>query len=411
MSPGATQHDADADDAGAGQPGALDGIRVLDLTSVVMGPVGTRILGDLGADVVVVEAAVGDRNRAMGPGPHRELSGVTLNLMRNKRSISLDLKHPRGRELCLELAAQSDVVVTNLRPGPLERLGLGYEAIRAARGDVIFCSAHGYPSDSDQADAPAYDDIVQAASGIGDLFQRAGYDPILAPTIVADKVCGMAIANAVLAALFHRERTGRGQRIEIPMVETTRAFVLVEHGSGAIPEPPLARAGYPRILTPERRPRPTADGWINLLPYDREHYVSLFTAGGRPELVDDERIRTGRNRILHSNTLYRDVAEILPQRTTDEWLEFCAEHGIPASRLVTLDEIVDELPLAEHPLVGGYRVVPPPERYSETPQSVRRPAPLIGENGRDVLAELGYDAAALDALESEGVLGVPSSAS
>ena len=391
--------------------GPLDGIRVLDLTSVVMGPLGTRILGDLGADVIVVESGYGDRNRAMGPGPHRELSGVTLNLMRNKRGVNLDLKQPSGKQACLDLAASCDVFVTNLRPGPLERLGLHYEAIKAVRDDVVFCSAHGYPSDSEMANAPAYDDIVQAASGVGDLFHKAGHEPTLVPTIFADKVSGMAIANAVLAALFHRERTGRGQKVEIPMVDTTRAFLLVEHGAGAIPEPQLSGAGYPRILTTERRPRPTADGWINLLPYDREHYEALFTAGGRDDLVDDERVRTGRNRILHSTTLYRDVAEILPHRTTDEWLAFCDEHGIPASRTVTLDEIVDELPMAEHPLTGPYRVIPPAERFSETPQSVRRPAPLIGEHGRDVLAEIGYGDDRLDELEQSGALGIPSTRS
>lgn len=388
--------------------GPLDGIRVLDLSSVVMGPLATRILGDLGAEVVLVEARIGDRNRTMGTGPHPELSGVSLNLMRNKRSVDLDLKHPRGRQACLDLAAGCDVVVTNLRPGPLGRLGLDYESVRAVRDDVVFCTAHGYPSDSKRANAPAYDDIVQAASGVADLFRRAGQEPALAPTLVADKVSGMAIANAVLAALFHRERTGQGQRVEVPMVDTTRAFVLVEHGAAAIPEPAAGRAGYPRILTPERRPRATADGWINILPYDREHYAAMFTAGGRPDLVDDERIRTGRARIEHSDALYREVGALLPQRTTDEWLAFCEENGIPASRVVTLDEMVDELPLAEHPRVGSYRVVPPTERFSETPQSVRRPAPLIGEHGREVLAEIGYDEATLDELERLGVLGIPS---
>lgn len=184
------------------ETGPLDGIRVLDLSKVIMGPYSTQMLGDLGADVIVIEDRAGDTNRAMGPGPHPELSGVSLNLMRNKRSIGLDLKHPDGRAAALELAASADVVVTNLRPGALKRLGLSYEAVRDLKPDIVFCAAHGYPSDSDKADDPAYDDVIQSASGIGDLFSRLGMDPLLLPTLVADKVCGWAIATSVLAALL-----------------------------------------------------------------------------------------------------------------------------------------------------------------------------------------------------------------
>ena len=386
-------------------PGPLSGVRVLDLTSILMGPLGTRSLGDLGADVIFVETAAGDRNRSMGPGPHPELSGIALNLLRNKRSIALDLKHPRGRQAFLDIAATCDVVVTNLRPGPLERLELGYDAVRSVRSDVVFCRANGYPSSSEQANAPAYDDIIQSASGIGDLFQRAGQQPTLIPSLVADKVCGMAIANAVLAALYHRAMTGQGQSIEIPMIDVMRAFVLTEHGSGAIPEPPMAEAGYPRILTPERRPQATADSWINILPYIPEHYVALFTAGGRRDLIDDERFGSRQARSENTDSLYHEVAQILPQRTTAEWLQFCGEHGIPAAEAASLDELVDALPVAEHPVTGSYRVIPPPERFSETPPGVHRPAPLTGEHSREVLAEIGYDDTTLDELEAAGILG------
>ncbi|MEM7285546.1 MAG: CoA transferase, partial [Actinomycetota bacterium] len=269
--------------------GPLAGLRVLDLTSVIMGPLASRILADLGADVIVVEGRKGERHRAMGGGPHRELSGVALNLLRNKRSIALDLKHDAGRQACLDLAATADVMLTNLRPGPVRRLGLDYEAVRAVRPAVIYCQAHGYPSDGPQADAPAYDDIIQSASGVGDIYRLAGHEPSLFPTLVADKVSGMTIANAVLAALVHRGVSGEGQFIEIPMIDAMRSFVLVEHGAGAISEPPVAPAGYPRILTPQRRPQQTSDGWINVLPYDKAHYNALFGEGGRPDLVDDER--------------------------------------------------------------------------------------------------------------------------
>ncbi|MDA3041307.1 MAG: CoA transferase, partial [Actinomycetota bacterium] len=314
------------------EPGALSGVRVLDLTSVVMGPLSTQLLGDLGADVVSIEDSVGDTNRSMGPGPQPGLSGVSLNLLRNKRSVSLDLKHPEGRAAFLRLAATADVMVTNLRPGPLGRLRLTYEDIRSVRPDIVFCQAHGYPSDGPQADSPAYDDIIQSASAVGELFERQGHEPSLLPTLVADKVAGLTIASAVLAALFHRSRTGRGQRIEVPMIDVMRAFVLVEHGAGAIPEPPVDKAGYRRILTPERRPQRTSDGWINVLPYTREHYQTLFGAGGRDDLFDDPRTETRESRIANSDSLYREIAAILTQRSTQQWLALCDEHDIPATR-------------------------------------------------------------------------------
>lgn len=387
--------------------GPLAGVRVVDLSSVLMGPVATRTLGDLGADVIFVESATGDRNRSMGAGPTAQFSGIALNLLRNKRSIAVDLKQSRGRQAFLDIAATCDVMITNLRPGPLGRLGLRYEAVREVRPDIVFCRAHGYPSSSDQADAPAYDDIIQSASGVGDLFGRTGVDPILFPSLVADKVCGLTIANSVTAALYHRALTGQGQCIEIPMIDVMRAFVLTEHGSGAISAPPVANAGYARILTPERKPQRTADGWINILPYDQEHYVALFEAGGRPDLAADERFATPIERVTHSDSLYRDVASVLGQRTTAEWLELCTEHGIPATEAATLDEIVSVLPIDEHPVAGPYRVIPPPEQFSETPPGVRRPAPGIGEHGREILAEVGYDTGTIDSLVDSGILSVP----
>lgn len=385
-------------------PGPLTGVRVLDISSVVMGPFATQTLGDLGADVITIEDRRGDTNRSMGAGPSPDLSGVALNLMRNKRSVGLDLKEPRGRAAALRIVASCDVMITNLRPGPLARLGLGYDDVREARGDIVFCQAHGYPSDGADADAPAYDDIIQSASGVGDLFARQGHEPALFPTLVADKVCGLTIVSAVLAALYHRSATGEGQRIEVPMIDVMRSFVLVEHGSRAIPEPVLGPPGYERILTPERRPQATADGWINVLPYTSDHYRNLFRLGGREDLLDDPRISGRVARIANSDSLYRDVAAILLERPTDEWLALCAAQGIPATRAASLDDLVEELPLASHPTAGAYRSIPPPVRYGSTPASVRRPAPVPGEHGREVLAELGYDRAELDALQADGVL-------
>lgn len=393
---------------GAGGAGPLEGVRVLDLTSVVMGPLSTQILGDLGADVITVEAARGETNRVMGPGPHPELSGISLNLLRNKRNVRIDMKDPAGRDAVLRVASTCDVVVTNLRPGPLGRLGLAYDDIVKVRPDVVYCQAHGYPSTSERAEAPAYDDIVQAASGVADAVARVTGTPGLAPTIFADKVCGLTIVYAVLAALFHRERTGEGQHIEVPMVETTTAFMLVEHGSGAIAQPRTHPAGYPRILTPHRRPQRTADGWVNILPYSQEHWEEIFRQGGRHDLVGDERVASGRGRIQHSDFLYQALAGIVVDHSTEWWLDLCRQKGIPATAVATLEELVDELPEADHPVAGRYKVIPPPVRFSKTPPSVRRPAPLVGEHGREVLLEAGLDAAEIDALVDGGVLKVRS---
>ena len=386
------------------ESGPLEGIRVLDLSSVVMGPFATQQLGDLGADVITIEDRTGDTNRSMGPGPAPGLSGVALNLMRNKRSVGLDLKAEAGREAFLRLAATSDVVVTNLRPGPLGRLRLTYEDVAAVRPDIVFCQAHGYPSDSDAANAPAYDDIIQSASGVGELFERQGHQPNLLPTLVADKVSGYAIATAVLAAMLHRARTGEGQHVEVPMIDVMRSFLLVEHGAGAIPQPPLDDAGYRRILTPERRPQQTADGWINVLPYIETHYHALFRAGDREDLLDDPRIESRASRIANSDSLYREVAAILRTRTTSEWLAFCEEEAIPATSAARLEDLVADLPVGEHPVGGDYRIIPPPVRYSATPASVRSPAPMPGQHGREVLGETGFTDAELDALEAADVL-------
>ncbi len=369
--------------------GPLDGVRVVDLTSIVMGPLATQIFGDLGADVITIEDPLGTLSRVMTAGPHPGLSGVALNLLRNKRNVVLDLKSEQGREALLEVAATADVMVTNLRPGTLARLHLTYPDIISVRPDIVYCQAQGYPSDSDSADAPAYDDVIQAATGLPDAFRRFGGEPLFAPTLMADKVSGLTIAYAVLAALLHRERTGEGQRIEIPMVDVMTAFMLVEHAGAATARPPQGPPGYQRILNSERRPQRTRDGWISVLPYTRRNFEDLFKAGDREDLAADERIGTARGRIDHAVDLYGEVATILTDRTTAEWLEFCLASGIPASPVPTLDQLVDDLDEDDHPVAGPYKVIPQPVRFSRmSGPTVRRPAALSGQHTDEVLAEV-----------------------
>lgn len=391
-------------DDGPVSRGPLDGVRVLDLTSVVMGPLATQTFGDLGADVITVETAKGETNRYMGAGPHPDLSGIALNLLRNKRNLAIDLKADAGRDAVLRLAATCDVFVTNLRPAPLARLRLTYDDIVEVRPDVVYCQAQGFPSDSGRADDPAYDDVIQAAGGIPDVLHRAGGDRALFPSIVADKVSGLTMTYAILAALFERERSGQGQHLELPMVDALSAFLLVEHGAGAIGRPPQGPAGYERILTPHRRPQPTADGWISIFPYTNAHFAALMEATARDDL-GDERLATQGGRAANPELLYGLLRSIIATKTTAEWLSLCRSVGIPAAEVADLDDLVSALPDAEHPVVGTYKSIPPPVRFSRTPADPgRRPAPLVGQHNREVLLEAGLSGAEVDALEAGDVL-------
>jgi crotonobetainyl-CoA:carnitine CoA-transferase CaiB-like acyl-CoA transferase len=382
------------------EPGPLDGVRVLDLTSVVMGPLATQILGDLGADVVTVESRDGDINRTMTRGPVRGLSGPSLNLLRNKRNVRLDISRPAGRSALLRIAASSDVFVTNLRPASLGRLGLGYADVASVRPGIVYCQANGFPSDSEQANAPAFDDIIQATTGVPDVLRRAGHAPGLMPTLIADKVTGLVIAYAIIAALFHRERTGEGQFVEVPMTDAMRAFLLAEHGGAAIWGG--GPAGYPRILTARRGPVATSDGWIAVQPHRDEQWVALVREAGLDDLISDSRL-TNRGLWHDPGFGYETLGRIMAGRTTEFWLTFCAEHGIPAAPAAGLDEIIEALPDAEHPS-GTYKHIPSPVRFSATPVTLRRPAPLPGEHNREILAEAGLTDEEIADLEETGLL-------
>lgn len=381
--------------------GPLAGLRVLDLSSIVMGPYATQILADYGAEVITIEPLDGRGNRTMGAGRDRQFSGTALNLLRNKRMVSLDLKDPAARDAVLAIARTCDALVTNLRPKPLARLGLAYEDVRAVRPEIVFCQAQGFRSDQPRADDPAYDDIIQAESGVADAAWQVTGTPQLAPTIMADKVCGMAIASAVTAALVHRLRTGQGQRVEVPMSDVMKSFVLVEHGDGAISDDD-APAGYRRVLNPERGPQRTADGWINILPYSTAAYDALFGKNGRPDMIGD--VRTHKTNIQrNARELYAELRPIIATRTTAEWLDFCKEYSVPVGRVVSLDELVRSLPVAEHPVVGTYRVIPAPIWFSATNAQTVAPARRLGEDTRSVLREVGLRSEAIDDLLARGV--------
>lgn len=394
---------------GSMRPGPLDGIRVLELATVIMAPYASQLLGDLGAEIIKVEYGSLDSSRVMGGGPHRELSGIALNLHRNKRSISVDLKTPAGLAVFHRLLQYTDVLITNLRPGPLERLGIAFAQIADEYPTLVYCQSQGFASDRPDADEPAYDDIIQALTGMPALNEDVLGKKAFFPSLIADKIAGMTIAYGILAALVHRERTGEGQRVEIPMFDAVLSFNLVEHLSRAAVhgEP----ATYSRIMTPHRGPHKTADGYVAMMPYTDHHWTTLFAAVGREDVLERPWFRSHRSRLLQADKVYSDLAEIIAGRTTGEWLELCSVHGIPASATPSMSEIVEDPALhrnvlvdAEHPVVGTYRVIRPPVIFSESPASVRLPAPLVSEHTVEILREAGYsDEEILELVEADVV--------
>ena len=392
--------------------GALDGIRIIDLTTVLMGPMATRMLGDHGADVIRVEPTTGDSTRNGLPSRNPGMSGFSLNLQRNKRSLSVDLKHDRGKEVVLELAKTADVLVTNMRAEALTRLGLDEGSVTSINPSLIYCRANGFSADGPYKDKAAYDDAIQAASGLAGLFTATTGRPNYVPAVIADKVTGLHIVQAVMAALIHRYRTGVGQHIEVPMFETMVSFNLVEHLRGAAFEPPEGPFGYERLLTPARKPYETADGFVALLPYTDKNYEDFFNFIERPELAVTDRFATHNARVANTAELYGLIADAAQLKTTAVWLEFCDRVSIPAAAVLDLANLeddphlsqVDLVHVTDHPTEGKYRYVRDPVRYSESATGLHRHAPRLGEHSIELLLELGYNDDQISEMVSNGIV-------
>ncbi|MBB1636048.1 CaiB/BaiF CoA-transferase family protein [Cupriavidus sp. UME77] len=377
--------------------GPLEGIRVLDLTSVVLGPLATQSLADLGADVIKIEGPEGDLMRANGVSRNAGMSSIYLALNRNKRSVVLDLKTPAGAAALRRLIAGADVLIHNMRVAAIERLGFGYAAVAALNPRIVYCVATGFGQDGPHRDKPAFDDIIQAACGLVSLGAVAGGRPEYVPSLIADKTTGMALANAVMAALLHRERHGSGQAVEVPMLETMASFVMAEHLAGLTFEPATGAAGYARLLQGGRRPAQTADGWICALPYTDRHWKAFFHAVGRDDLGDKYNIASRAQRNAHIRALYQHLAQITPTRTTKEWMALFETLDIPATPIYAPDELLAHPHLeavglfqqTEHPTEGPLREMRPATRFSATPLSLRRHAPTLGEHTDEVLREAG----------------------
>ena len=379
-------------------PGPLAGVRILDLTSVVLGPLATQILGDFGAEVIKIETLEGDLMRANGVSLHPGMSSIFLAINRNKRSIAVDLKSAEGRKILQRLIPGVDVLVHNMRAAAIERLGFGYGAVAELRPDIVYCAATGFGQDGPDRDKPAFDDIIQAACGLANLNSIGREEPDYAPTLVADKTTGMALVNAVLAALFFRERSGRGQYVEVPMFETMVAFLLSEHLGGLTFDPAPAKAGYARLLAGGRKPAPTKDGHIAILPYTADHWSAFFGAVGRADLAQKYGAVDRQARNANIAAMYRDMAEATRQRTTAEWMGICASLDIPATPIYAIDDLPAHPHLkavglfghTEHPSEGSIRYLNPPTRFATTPATVRLPAPLLGQHTQEILREAGY---------------------
>ena len=381
-------------------PGPLTGVRVIDLTSVVMGPYATQILGDMGADVIKVESPEGDVSRHLAPFRNRGMSAAFLNLNRNKRSIALDLKREDERNILLDLINGADVFVTTVRPQAMRKLGLDYESLRERNPRLIYCGAYGFSEAGPYAGRPAFDDVIQAMCGIASLQgERQGKNDANSPqyvnTIFADKTVGGVVACAVAMALYERERSGRGQAIEVPMFETMVSFTLIEHLAGETFCPARESMGYERVLSEHRKPYRTKDGYIGLLPYTAEQWARFFEAAGRPEMAVDPRVTDPALRSRKIAELYGLLAEIVAERTTAEWVESLRAADLPMTPVFSLQDLLDDEHLRalgffqreEHHSEGEVRTIGIPVRFSRTPGAVRRLAPRLNEHREEILTE------------------------
>jgi len=397
--------------------GPLSGIRILDLTTVVLGPFATQLLADLGADVVKIEAPGGDVLRHITPMRNPGMGHIFLHHNRNKRSLVLDLKQPAGREALLRLAGNADALVHNARPQSMGRLKLSYEDVAAANPRIVYVGAYGYGERGRRAGQPAYDDLIQGVSGLPWMAQVAGADrPRYVPTAITDRITGLATVNAVTAALLCRERTGRGQAVEVPMYETVAHMLLGDHLCGRTFDPPLEPRRYVRMLAPERVPYATQDGYICVLVYNDKQWRSFFRLVGREEMLEkDPRFATQSARSQHIDEVYAFVAARMAERTSAEWLRLLSEADIPVAPLNSLDDVIDDPHLADagffqmvnHPSEGRLRVMATPSSWSATPPDELRPAPRLGEHSAEILREAGYRDTEINEMIKAGVPRTP----
>jgi len=388
--------------------GPLHGLKILDLTTVLMGPYATQILADMGADVIKVESPDGDIVRQIGPGRTPGMGGMFLNANRGKRSLSINLKHPDGRDALLRLAAKADAIVYNVRPQAMARLGLDYETLAKTNPRIVYVGVFGYGQSGPYASKPAYDDLIQGASTIPTLIALANDGtPRYVPITMADRVVGLMAVNAVLGGLMHQQRTGVGQRIDVPMFESMTDFVLIDHLGGLTYDPPLDHGGYARLLSRYRRPYQTSDGHLCVLIYNDKQWRSFFEAIGQLEFLDQPRFANHAARHKHIDEIYEEVGRIFLGRTTVEWRELLERADIPVMPMHTLETILEDphlnavgfFKMLEHPVEGRIRQMQVPSTWSVTQPEAGGPAPTLGQHGREILSEAGFSNEEIEQLE------------
>ncbi len=391
--------------------GPLKGVKVIDMTTVLMGPYATQMLGDYGADVIKVESLEGDVTRLIGPTRHHGMGPVFLNTNRSKRSIALDLKKPGGRDAVLRLIKSADVLVYNVRPQAMARLQLGYDVVSKVNPRLIYAGVFGFGQDGPYAAKPAYDDLIQGATALPALIAKTGDGtPRYVPNALVDRIVGLTAVGAICASLVHRDRTGLGQRLDIPMFETMASFVLGDHMGGLTYEPPLDKGGYPRHLSRDRRPYKTSDGHVCVIVYNDKQWESFFKVTGRDDLRSDPVFATFAGRATNIDTVYAELARIFETRTAADWIELLDNADIPVMPMHDLESILqdphlaatDFFPVVDHPSEGKIRSMKASAQWSETPVEPSRLAPRLNEHGLEILGEAGFSAEEIAVLVREG---------
>jgi crotonobetainyl-CoA:carnitine CoA-transferase CaiB-like acyl-CoA transferase len=392
--------------------GPLEGVKIIDMTTVLMGPYATQMLGDYGADVIKVETLDGDVTRQIGPARHPGMGPMFLNTNRSKRSICLDLKKPAGRDVVLRLIASADVLVYNVRPQAMARLQLGYDAVSKRNPRLIYAGVFGFGQDGPYAAKPAYDDLIQGATALPSLLAQTGDGiPRYVPNALVDRIVGLAAVGAICASLVHRDRTGRGQRVDIPMFETMAGFVMGDHMGGLTYEPPLDKGGYARHLSRDRRPYRTSDGYICVIIYNDKQWANFFKATERDDLRSNPKFATFAGRAVNIDTVYGELARIFETRTTVAWTELLEKADVPVMPMHDLESILQDphlvatnfFPIADHPTEGRIRNMKPPAAWSETLAEPTRLAPGLNQHGAEILHEVGFSEDEIAALVREGV--------
>ena len=387
----------------------LAGVRVLDMTAVMLGPYATQMLGDYGADIIKIESPEGDSTRATGPALEPGMASTFIGANRNKRSIVLDLKQAAAREALLALTAQADALVYNLRPQKMAALGLTPDVLRSRNDRLIVVAINGFAQDGPYGGRPAYDDIIQGLSGLASLSEMQGHEPAYMPTVIADKTCALFTVQAILMALVARGQHGCGAFVEVPMLEAMVNFTLVEHFYGALFRPPLSEPGYARLVTKWRRPYKTTDGYVCVVPYTDQHWRKFFIEAGRADLLQDARFDGLAARTRNIDLLYGELAKCIAPRTTADWLETCDRLDIPAAPMRRLADLEKDPHLAqtgffttlEDPAMGTLVMPAAPLRFDGAKAALTLP-PRLGQHTTEVLAEAGFTQTAIEKLLSTG---------